>query len=260
MKLKYKGVNGSQCRTLKFVISYLMLTILFSCGKNADNIVNPSNNDIYTMKKSNYAPMIQNEVMVSPKGYLNFETTEDFINYKNFLDTHTYPEIKSYIQQIGFQSLAGENFTPENPEHLNQEEQTKFLFNQDFILQVGTTIIKPISNYQFILTIDQNKLTDATFTQFKNGNFNINVMNKLSGLNFPAEHYSLFDFAGYSKYGNEDIDPNQKPPVETMSWFWHHDHKEEIIGGEARILRVTDDYYLFGIRIIHSVTFPQADE
>ncbi len=147
----------------------------------------------------------QKPIEVSKFGFLVFTTNEEFEDYGNFISKNSQGDIQKFHESIKFTSKGKENYDEKNAGELaTDQQQMDLTLNTDGIVEMNGTLMKPIQDNQFLLTMNEENLTEASYQLLAKGEFDKATMNKIA-TNRPVDvQFDLFQFVKQTPAGYED--------------------------------------------------------
>jgi len=154
------------------------------------------------------------KIRVSSYGFLVFPDVEDLDEYRSFLLSSTHNQVQEYLFGLGFKSVGAKLYGEEYASQIVTEEQSvNYIFNADQVFQVQNVIMKPIGetsaevNWQFLLTMTPEYLTNSTYETLAAGKFDPNSMDKFA-TNAVDKSRDMFEFIAKNPFGYEEIEVN----------------------------------------------------
>ncbi|HWV73009.1 MAG TPA: hypothetical protein VN040_14910 [Pseudosphingobacterium sp.] len=228
------------------------IIVLSSCDKSDDRVAS-DNNLLLTgnVSGSSIQNVVPPTLQIDNKGFLVFNTVEQYILYMNYLSTVTLSDLQTFHQQNGFQSQAGPNFNEVGPnDHLSEAQQVKFLLNNKGMVQIAGSIIKPNGASTSMLTMHRSKLTEGSYIQLEQSSFNPTIMNRIAALGALSQGtIELFNFLQVTKAGYDEglgAAPTVPPQI-TERKFWGT--VTSSLGCENGSRLVFTTYYVFWVAV-----------
>lgn len=172
--------------------SILLCGILFfsSCKKD-----NSQNQEMETTAPNN------NAVSISPKGYLNFNSTSDLIAFsKKLFNPNTKENVIADLAEKGFKNrklnIASRNSDPASPYNL--------IFSSDGLLEVDNVIMKITDDDKFIYTLKEEYANGTTFNNLVNEVFDALRMNKINVDRNATAQFNFAEFMTQNPNGQQE--------------------------------------------------------
>ncbi len=167
----------------------------------------------------------QKPIEVSKFSFLVFTTNEEFEEYGNFLSKNPQGDIQKIHESIKFTSKGKQGYDEKNAGELaTGEQQLYYSLNADGIVEMNGTLMKPIEGNQFLLTMNEANLTEASYQMLAKGEYDKATMNKIATNRPDEDEMDLFEFVKQTPSGYEE----NKAFLAPQGVFWGEECKPHI--------------------------------